>query len=385
MIPMNSKISKNMSNLVYPLAKRILPPRVYNPMIEYYRQITLRYLSKPFFLFPRYQYPSFLSIYLTTRCNLRCFICRREEHKGEELEFENIYKLENAIKYAYTIDLTGWGEVTLYPRFEDVLRYIFSVNPKRELLYLTTNGTRLSESLAHLLNGHLKTLIISLNAATADTYNRDMKGGDFEKTLTAIRSFINGLHQEERPKLSLHFVAHANNFREIPKFIRLAHSLGIPHISVGHYLVGRADHTPYSLLYVKEEYNAIIAQARSIGEQLGVAVWAREFFKERPDTLSRCMSPFKECFININGNVGVCCFAGNFTIGNVYEHPFEEVWFGEAYRKLRKTRYLPACRKCTPFIPLDDYQGHFHPNFKEQQEFEALKQQFESGMITDPV
>ena len=183
---------------VIQFAKRVLPPSAYSLAKRYYESSSpcRLFLSLPYGLLPKYQYPRRLTISLTTRCNLQCFICRREGFKGEHLEFENIYKLEKAIKYARTINLTGWGEPLLYPRFEDVLDYIYSLNRKKNLIQLTTNGTKLSEYVAELLEGRLESLTISLNAATAETYNKQMRYGDFEKTLAAIRRFLSRLEEK---------------------------------------------------------------------------------------------------------------------------------------------------------------------------------------------
>jgi len=323
--------------------------------------------------YPSDEYPSQLSIFLTTRCNLRCFVCNREGHKGEDLRFENIYKLENAIKNARKVDLTGWGECFLYPRFDDVLNYIYSLNPSDNLIFITTNGTRLSEHIAGLLGGHLNSFIISLNAATPETYNRDMKNGNFETTLSAVRAFLSGLEQKDRRKVKLHFVAHAENFGEIPDFVVLANKLGVAAVSVGNYLISRAKRFRYSLLHVKEEYNMTVDRARDLGGRLGVTVAARKFFTEEERSIEECRSPFDECFIQINGDVSPCCFSGSYYMGNVYETSFEDVWFGKEYCKLRKKRYLPACQKCVPFIPFDSYSAHFAAAFKETEDFQKCE------------
>lgn len=230
--------------------------------------------------YPSNHYPLFLSIFLTTRCNLRCFVCNRDGHKGKDLEFENIYKLANAIKHAKKVDLTGWGECFLYPRFEEVLNYIYSLNSKEDLIFITTNGTRLSKRIAGLLTGRLNFFLISLNAATPETYNRDMQNGDFEKTLAGIQSFLSGLSEKDHSKLELHFVAHAENFHEIPDFVVLANKLGIPAVSIGNYLISRVERFWYSLLHVKEEYNLMIDRARDLGGKLGVSVAGHKFFTE---------------------------------------------------------------------------------------------------------
>jgi MoaA/NifB/PqqE/SkfB family radical SAM enzyme len=368
------------SLLVRRFARRVLPSSVYGAikqivnLIRRNRKLLIFSLPSP--LFRKYQYPEVLAIFLTTRCNLRCFICRREGFKGEDLKYENLFKLEKAIKYARAIDLTGWGEPFLYPRFEDVLKYIYSLNSGKSLIQITTNGTRLSEHIATLLNGHLKYLIISLNAATSETYDRDMKQGKFEETLSSIRAFLSELEKSEQGKVQLHFVAHTENFREMPEFVTLANHLRISNVNIAQYLVGIPAHSKYALLHVKEEYNAAVDQAQDLGDKLGVKVHARRFHNERWHDPQECQSPFKECFVMVNGDIGPCCSCGNYIIGNAYKTSFEAVWFGKAYRKLRGKRYLPACKTCMPFVPFDHYLAHFTGDLKKTQEFEKIEKDF---------
>ncbi len=89
-------------------------------------------------------------------------------------------------------------------------------------------------------------MVISLNAATRSTYNRDMVHGDFDRTVGAVRAFIAALPDDDRQKINMHFVAHRANFHEIPDFVRLAHELGSAVVSIGHYLINMVDHEPYS-------------------------------------------------------------------------------------------------------------------------------------------
>jgi sulfatase maturation enzyme AslB (radical SAM superfamily) len=271
--------------------------------------------------------------------------------------------------------LTGWGECFLYPRFEEVLNYIYSLNPRNDLIFITTNGTRLSEHTAELLGGHLNRLIISLNAATPETYNRDMKNGNFEKTLSAVRSFLSGLNQHDRSKVELHFVAHAENLHEIVDFIVLANKLGIPAVSIGNYIISRVERFRYSLLHVREKYNVIIDRALDLASRLGITIIGRKFFTESKKEISpdKCRLPFDKCFIQVDGSVSPCCFAGDHRMGNVYETSFEDIWFGEEYRKLREKRYLPACQRCVQFIPFDDYAAHFSEVLKKTDVFKKYK------------
>jgi radical SAM protein with 4Fe4S-binding SPASM domain len=360
-------------------AKRVLPPNGYSLAKKYYALSSLRpfFLLLPYGMFPRFQYPRLLTISLTTRCNLQCLICRREGFKGEDLKFENIYKLEKAIRHAQTINLTGWGEPLLYPNLQGVLDYIYFLNRKDNLIQFTTNGTRLSDQTARLLEGHLKSVTISLNAATRETYNRQMKNGNFEKTLSAIKRFLCGLAEKDRIKIGLYFVAHTENFLEIPDFVILAHKLGISAVTIAHYLVGTEEHRQYSLLNVRDEYMALVDRATVLGKSVGVFVHApRRFFSEKEQAVDECLSPFNECFIEVDGNVSPCCYCGNYSIGNVYKSTFENVWFSDAYRKLRKKRHLQGCQSCSAFLPLDECGAHFASKFKETPAFKQIEQEF---------
>jgi MoaA/NifB/PqqE/SkfB family radical SAM enzyme len=219
-------------------------------------------------------------------------------------------------------------------------------------------------------------MVISLNAATAETYNRDMKNGNFERTISAVRSFVNALDDNNRINIRLHLVAHTENFREIPDFVILAHDLGLSRVSIGNYLIDNQEHIRYSLLNVKQEYNAIIEKSENLGQKLGVLVSARKFFMEEPRLVSNCTSPFNEVFILPNGVVGPCCFSGDYIMGNAFETSFEDVWFGAEYRKLRAERWLPACQTCTPFMVFDSFYTHFTGRFRVSEEFKEVERLF---------
>ncbi len=367
------------------ILRRILPEGAYGPLLDSFRSV--RDLAcepgrrRDFLLahpvsflgrYPGFLYPGALSLCLTTRCNLRCFICRRENFRGQDLAFENLRVLRNAIRHASVIDLTGWGECLLYPRFEEVVRAVYALNERKDLIRIATNGTLLTGGLGRLLSGRLRRLVVSLNAADAETYRRDMRPGDFDRTLANVRAFLDGLAGPDRGKVALKFVAHARNFREIPEFVRLARGMGISEVTIGQYLVDIPEHHGFTLLNVRDDYNDVIGKAEALGRELGVVFVARRFGQEAPPAAFACRDPFDSCFVEVDGQVGPCCFCGTHRIGNAFKDGFEAVWFGAEYRRLRRERHLPACRTCAPFIPFDDPRAHFTAYFKEKAEFATI-------------
>jgi MoaA/NifB/PqqE/SkfB family radical SAM enzyme len=330
--------------------------RVYNLLNRKYSGI----LNNPIiFKNPnRLSYPKYLALSLTTRCNLRCTICDREGIKTADMNFGNVIKLRNPIKYAKMIDLTGWGEAILYPKYADVVKFIFSINNRKKLISQTTNGA-LSEKYGALLKGRLQRLVISLNAATPETYNREMRGGNFDKTISSVKTFLSMLTSEDRKVVKLHFVVHVNNYKEMPLFIELAKTLNVSQVSFGQYMSNGPDTEQNTLLNIKSQYNNILRKVDEISKKYGVEVFYRRFGENLNLSPRNCMFPYDWCFVTTNGDMTPCCYLGDISMGNVFKNSFESVWFGENIQRLRKSRYLPSCLLCASFHPFDNSTSHF--------------------------
>ena len=139
--------------------------------------------------------------------------------------------------------------LTLQPS-KKIYHCIYSLKNER-CVQITTNGTQLSAEFGTLLAGKIHRLTISLNAATPETYNRDMKFGNFASTIDNIKAFAGEIDEFDKNHISLHFVAHTGNFREIPQFVVLAKELGIPAVSIGIFLAATRDDCDLILLHVK--------------------------------------------------------------------------------------------------------------------------------------
>jgi MoaA/NifB/PqqE/SkfB family radical SAM enzyme len=313
----------------------------------------------------RYTYPPVISIALNSHCNAACFFCRDADYKGTSIEFSEIRKLESAIRNARVIDLTGWGEPFLYPRLQEIVEYILSVNSDTpHLVQFTTNGTLLSKRWGEMLSGKLHRLVISMNAATPDTYAVQMlyknKHFTLERTIENIREFMGELTPLDRGRILLHMVANTGNFREISSLMVLAKELGVSTVNVGNYICADAEHMSKTLWHVKEEYNAEVARARKLSTEIGVGIHARTFFSDEKKLMGAesCTAPFEQFFIEMQGTTAPCCFMGKERMGNVYEEGFEAVWFSDLMNKLRAERFLPPCKVCTIFTPFDSKPAH---------------------------
>ena len=68
---------------------------------------------------------------------------------------------------------SGIGEPLLHPELENILDWLYKINPNI-LLRTVTNGTALNAKKAAWFAGHLDWLSVSLNAANAEAHLRDM-------------------------------------------------------------------------------------------------------------------------------------------------------------------------------------------------------------------
>ncbi len=355
-------------------------------------------------------YPKKLTLALTDRCNLKCFICTREEYeqglgnKGSNMPIENVYKMEGPLREAEVIQLAGFGETFLHPQLEEVLDFIYSINPRKNLIYIISNGTLLSKKWAEKLGPRLNYLAISLNAAHPATYKRDMypylfrytretapeayKGKrfaddenirevpcQFERTMSRVGEFMDNLDDEARARVGLHYVVHSENIDEMDDFVRLAKSVGGSLVEFNQYMVNRVAHIDYNIFFHKERYNASFRAAKTLGQELGVRVNGREFGTEEQrtfDPVKHCFWPDDEAMIMSVGNTPPCCHVGDGDMGNAVRHDFHDVWNGKAYRKLRRERWMNGCQSCNLFQTFDDWRIHFHPSVKRSPQFEEL-------------
>jgi MoaA/NifB/PqqE/SkfB family radical SAM enzyme len=316
--------------------------------------------------YPPWTYPRTLGIALTRNCNLSCFMCRSPEAKGEDLDFDNLVKLEPAIRHAEIIEFCGEGESLGYRRIEDTLEFIYSLNHRIRLLRIFTNGTTLSRSMAVLLSGRVHYMRISLNAATPETYHLVTRKGNLGITIGCIEDFLSALDEPDRSRIYLHFVASTVNYQEIPLFVELSCKLGIRHVSVGNIEISRKVHECYSLLNIQDEYDETIVRARKTARHLGILLEARSFADDRGSggAANNCEMLYN-AFVELDGGISPCNNSGRYRIGNVYKDEFEEAWFCAEYVALRRNQYMPACDSCIYHMPLSDEAAHFTCHFKD--------------------
>jgi len=171
--------------------------------------------------------PRQLNLCFDHSCNLSCPSCRKEIQtaKGDDLaQVEQIAAIIEAelLPHATSVTLSGFGDPFGSPTYLKLLhRLNRNEYPLLEQIRLHTNGQLLNEQMWQRmpeLQPLVREVEISLDAASAQTYQINRPGGSFDQLLKNLK-FLS----TKDIRLTLSMVVQENNWREIPQLIELAH------------------------------------------------------------------------------------------------------------------------------------------------------------------
>jgi len=181
--------------------------------------------------------PYLLTIESTSRCNLRCVMCPHAidaVDRPKNLEDDLAKKLDGFVQRADAIQLHGIGEPLASPAFWKLLDSL----PIADLCdsSINTNFTVLSGNrMERLVTSNLKSLNISLDAATAATYQK-IRGFDFEVVVSNIAKFIAARNAAGRslPAVYMNMTLMRANIEEAAAYVRLAAELKADKVAFWH-------------------------------------------------------------------------------------------------------------------------------------------------------
>jgi MoaA/NifB/PqqE/SkfB family radical SAM enzyme len=305
-----------------------------------------------------------LIFYPTGRCNSRCISCDWWKQSGaDDLTLDEIATIADGLPALGTrMVVFSGGEPLLRPEVFDAARLF---RARGLMLHLLTSGVLL-ERFAERVVEQFSRVIVSLDAASAPLYER-IRGVDALATVgrgvTRVRRLAPDLPLSARATL------HRANFRELPRLIDHARSLGLDRISflpadISSLGFGRAATPDGAALALDadevDEFEAIVE--RTI--QVYAADFDSGFVAERPETLRRlpryyaalrgdepfprvtCNAPWISVVVEANGSVRPCFFHGS--IGNVRRAPIASI-VGRNLRAFRESLDIganPVCMRC---------------------------------------
>ena len=328
-----------------------------------------------------YDSPCLVDIAVTNRCNLKCDYCSAESgpfaSKEGEMTVDELNQLfmELNSMNVHRVALTG-GEP--FAR-KDMLSIIENFNKYNFSKVLNTNGTLITDNIAHQLSKfNLDRICVTIDSYSPEGHDCVRGRGSFKK---AIKGIIH-LQRYNLPVSTL-FTLNKNNVNDLIKTIRLNDLLGIEHMSVMVVCpTGRASDA--SILTDKENWYPVFLELSELmksnefnvnfkivppnesdifwthyfplahyGRLDLLSAWGQDlvgFSKPSKREIS-CQAGVKACSISHQGNVYGCDLMNGIEeliAGNVKIQKFREIWNdSEVFKKLREISFDSISGKCS--------------------------------------
>ena len=288
-------------------------------------------------------YPRYIEVEVTTRCNLKCLMCEHTywNEPNKDMSFDEFKYIVDQFPNLVWIGLTGIGESFVNKDFLQMIEYVKSKNITVELydtFYFINRNTSVI-----LINLGIDKILISLDAATKETYEKIRVGSNFDRVINNV----NGLFAQKRiyksdfPEISFHYIIIKPNIDEVLPYIDLVYSISGTTSPI-QFSQSLHNYKEINDLFI-EVPEELISIAELKAKTLGIKIiWSLD--------VPKIKSPMNECvewnmpFIFVNGDVIPCCASnesGNrenqkkLKLGNIFETSFKEIWNGELYQELR--------------------------------------------------
>lgn len=267
---------------------------------------------------PLGRFPIHVDIELAAKCQLACTMCPYGTGSFDE-SMQGMMSPEMArmaLKQArdggaLSCKLNFRGEPGLAPRLDEMVRLAKSLGFVE--VAINTNLTAFSIRRLHqLCAAGLDLMIVSVDGATAETYEAIRINGDFNKLLRNLE-FLRV--SENRPRIRIQIVEQDRNRHEKA----LMESV-------------------FGQLCDEIRYQQVMDRGAGEG---------------RSGERKRCPQPWQRLIVAWDGMVFGCCSNWNneYPLGNIQEQSLKEIWHGERMRELRKLAAKPEtgfpCKDCT--------------------------------------
>jgi len=303
-----------------------------------------------------YTEPFYVTVDLTSHCNLMCLGCPYHspyvktappDHSAiANIPIHLIERLCKELKPmdTPTLTLAGTGEPLLHP---DILNLISAVKTAGFHTTLLTNGTLLEKNLIQaFIDLKFDVVKVSLWATSPEQYQQNYPGthpDNFQKVIEGMK-LVTDMKADQKsifPSIILHFPINRNNYQGIEALVGLALATGCNGLSFAPMFDVEGALASYTLSPAEEKsVRQTLIQSRkrlnslslnhNIDETLlrykmGSAVWQK----------MHCYIPWLNAQIMVDGTVRHCCRC-NLSFGNLQDHTFQEIWNGSSFRNFRR-------------------------------------------------
>lgn len=311
-------------------------------------------------------------------CNARCIFCLGGKPKLFSLErYRDFFepRLGAVISKARYVNFCGFGELLLMPGADKFIDYTQEKYPRVNKIY-TTNGCPLAQDkISDALIRAKSEVQVSLHTSDRRLHIFLTKMNTFDQITAGIKKLVSMRKDKERPGIALVFLINTLNIENLPAFVEFAASLGVDEVICNYLTVFHQSHLKFSCFFKQDITVENFKRAEEQAFKSGMPLRLPPKFgvEKQTDKMHYCGEPWKYFYVENEGSVLPCCFAGEH-IGYLNNTDFVDIWNGAYYRNLRnslsKGEVSDWCRYCYKYCTgnVNDIRSHinFKPGAKEK-------------------
>lgn len=322
--------------------------------------------------------PIEFSIELTSRCNLKCIMCPRDDNAERGLgnmrleTFQRI--IDQASQYLEFTYLHLAGEPLMHPQFGEFIEYAAS---KGIQTGISTNGTILDRRRAEILiNSKLADLIISIDGEDRETYRRIRGADSFRKVVENAETFLQLKRAAGRgPYTVMQMIVMNENAHQAKQFYRHWKQLGADAVRLKRFfnfagnVEDRSVNQPKLIQLTNGQNGSSNGDRNADGDtdnghsnglRKKVALQA-EVGRRQP-----CFLLWRQMAFYYDGTAVSCChdFLHESVLGNIHHQTLEEIWNSPVMVDMRRKHLegrqheIPLCAGCNqPTVSVPEVLG----------------------------
>lgn len=297
-------------------------------------------------------YPIHITIGLTNYCNHKCTWCYIDyakdiKHQINADRVKFIEALKSAKDFgAKAITIVGDGEPTLHPEFDKFLKEVFDLGYD---IGLFTNGAWKKDKITDAITKYCRFVRFSVDAASEIKHKETHLTNDFDLVLNNIKKVV--LKNREDLTIGVQFAFNQDNLEDIEKAAELYRDLKVDYLAYKPvYKNELNDNHKENTVESTETYESLKRAKLKETENFKV-YWkdwqldALVYDKNASRGYDVCRAIWLSPYFDENGNIEFC---GNlkgrgFTIGNIYENKFEDIWMSEKHLQKVSNIDLKSC------------------------------------------
>lgn len=295
-------------------------------------------------------YPLILSVEPTNICNLKCPLCvtgngSLTRPRGT-MDFATFQKIIDAFgDYLFYLVLYQQGEPFLN---KDLIRFIEYAKSRRIFITTSTNGHYFTpETARKTVASGLDSLIVSIDGADQESYEKYRVAGNLSKTLDGIRHLVRQKknQQQKTPVIFVQFIAMRHNESQIADMRKMTKKIGADKLLIKTVHVETVQQARQWLPARRRLQRYVIRDNRLLPKRHG---------------LGTCHRPWTSALFNWDGSVAPCCFDKNaaHNLGSLKnQKDLHKIWNSSAYDTFRthmltKRDTLEICANCSQGLRL---------------------------------